>query len=410
MSNKVHTSAVVVIPPEEQWQKIQEIRRKHDKAFFRWMPHINLLYPFVPDSEFGGAVERFRGVLRDAAPFTVSFNTFDFFEHGRRSCTMYLKPEPPNALIKLQKDLESVFPDCNDLSTLSADGFHPHLTVGQFNGQPATLKKKTEFLDPKGSIAWKPITFTVDKVHLISRTGIKPFEIVESVSLTGSSQSVPPVVIDPAASYWGQTPSVWGVPSPTTTNTTTQTASVGDAAKGQPSLSSNAEKKETKPKKPKPVRESVDIAAKRIKKWIKTQKKAHKLPKSKEKLLAAIKPLCNVRYSSISADQVIEKLKVEGYVEITAENKVVYKQKGTVVSSPPSFYDNESSEEDTLIRCRKWVMHPLNSPKTMSSLKNSLECLCIRNKLVDPAQALQKLEDQHSISIDTDNRVTYNLV
>lgn len=40
---KVHTTAVVIIPPENLWPSIQAIRVKYDKAYSRWMPHINLV-------------------------------------------------------------------------------------------------------------------------------------------------------------------------------------------------------------------------------------------------------------------------------------------------------------------------------------------------------------------------------
>ena len=30
------------MPPKEQWAHIQEIRSKQDKAYERWMPHINM--------------------------------------------------------------------------------------------------------------------------------------------------------------------------------------------------------------------------------------------------------------------------------------------------------------------------------------------------------------------------------
>ena len=42
MSRLVYKSAVVVSPPSALWGPIQEIRKKHDKAYHRWMPHINL--------------------------------------------------------------------------------------------------------------------------------------------------------------------------------------------------------------------------------------------------------------------------------------------------------------------------------------------------------------------------------
>ncbi len=45
---KVVTSAIIVSPPKDTWGPIQDIRLKFDKAYKRWMPHINLIYPFFP--------------------------------------------------------------------------------------------------------------------------------------------------------------------------------------------------------------------------------------------------------------------------------------------------------------------------------------------------------------------------
>lgn len=43
---KSYEAAVIIMPPEDQWEQIQKIRKAHDKAFVRWMPHvsISLLY------------------------------------------------------------------------------------------------------------------------------------------------------------------------------------------------------------------------------------------------------------------------------------------------------------------------------------------------------------------------------
>jgi hypothetical protein len=39
---KYFTSALTIIPPKQYWAPIQAIREKHDRAFNRWMPHINM--------------------------------------------------------------------------------------------------------------------------------------------------------------------------------------------------------------------------------------------------------------------------------------------------------------------------------------------------------------------------------
>eukprot|EP00961_Rhodomonas_salina_P236992 3203347-Rhodomonas_salina.1 len=56
---KVHHTTVALIPPDEAWSSIQaawstqELRAElKDKGLYRWPPHINLLYPFVPERRF----------------------------------------------------------------------------------------------------------------------------------------------------------------------------------------------------------------------------------------------------------------------------------------------------------------------------------------------------------------------
>ena len=44
-----HSSAVCLIPDRSTWEQLQDIRCFQDKAFVRWPPHINLLYPWLPD-------------------------------------------------------------------------------------------------------------------------------------------------------------------------------------------------------------------------------------------------------------------------------------------------------------------------------------------------------------------------
>jgi hypothetical protein len=53
---KAHTAAVCIAPPYACWAPIQDARCFSDKSFVRWMPHINLLYPFLSDE--GDAFER----------------------------------------------------------------------------------------------------------------------------------------------------------------------------------------------------------------------------------------------------------------------------------------------------------------------------------------------------------------
>lgn len=95
----VHRSAVALIPPREAWAPIEAIRQAHDRHVERWMPHINLLYGFLPEAAFAEARGAIAAALRDVAPFEVTLDDVRRFQH-RAGATVWLHPrsEPPGAL------------------------------------------------------------------------------------------------------------------------------------------------------------------------------------------------------------------------------------------------------------------------------------------------------------------------
>ncbi len=73
--------------------------RSHDKAFKRWMPHINLLYPFVQVknndykyqiSNIGKTMEKC-GVTKFSVMFSA--DSVGFFEHSA-NFNVWIKPLP----------------------------------------------------------------------------------------------------------------------------------------------------------------------------------------------------------------------------------------------------------------------------------------------------------------------------
>ncbi|HAS41420.1 MAG TPA: poly(A) polymerase [Microscillaceae bacterium] len=170
----VYQSAIVLIPPDEVWESIQQIRKKHDSKVDRWMPHITLIYGFIPEELFEQALPLIEQALQKLAPFEVTLTEFGYFEH-RKSTTAWLRPAttPQNALQQLQTTLQTLFPKCNEQSSRS-NGFNPHLSVGQFDSieeAKATLP------------TWHPVKFTAEKIALISRGKTTPFEIRYEVGL-----------------------------------------------------------------------------------------------------------------------------------------------------------------------------------------------------------------------------------
>ena len=162
MPNKTHTTAVVLIPPEDVQPPIQAIRRIHDRNFERWMPHITLLYPFAERHDFTEIAPALAKAAQQVPPFSVELTRFDVFQH-RRSCTMFLIPEPEDRIAHLHSVLLQYLPDYDDTARF-AGGFHPHLSVGQF--QHRSLRTEQQRLQTE----WQPIACEMKAISLIYRS------------------------------------------------------------------------------------------------------------------------------------------------------------------------------------------------------------------------------------------------
>ena len=168
--SKVYTTAVVIIPPEEIWGAIQKIRRTYDRQFHRWMPHITLLYPFKPQSDFHKLNSLFSFASKQIKSFQISFHKFNFFNHGKQRYTLWLAPEPVNQIKVLQNTLMEIVPDCND-ETLHRNGFTPHLSVGQIAG-----KNNLIGVMDKLQANWNSLKFKVSSIYFIARENQKSSE------------------------------------------------------------------------------------------------------------------------------------------------------------------------------------------------------------------------------------------
>lgn len=179
--SKVFTSAVVIIPPEDKWSPIQDIRKLYDRQINRWMPHITLLYPFRPNSEFDALKEGFSKICQEINSFEISLKNFKSFNHGHQNFTIWLKPEPSIPIINLQSKVLKLVPDCNEV-TLHRGGFTPHLSVGQIKGK-GYLNDLINTLQN----SWSELKFKVNSIYFISRENNKlaKFLIQKKINLHG---------------------------------------------------------------------------------------------------------------------------------------------------------------------------------------------------------------------------------
>jgi len=170
---------VVLIPPEPVWEPIQAIRRNHDPQFLRWMPHVTLLYPFVPERRLAEAAERLRPAAASIAAFEVTLMEFGHFAHSERSATLWLSLEPVEQVEALQAALQAAMPWCDDASRFTG-GYTPHLSVGRFRGADDAIRMATRLV-----ARWEPLRFVAEEVAFIARSGAPgdPFAVRLTVPL-----------------------------------------------------------------------------------------------------------------------------------------------------------------------------------------------------------------------------------
>ncbi|MHA1913370.1 MAG: 2'-5' RNA ligase family protein [Promethearchaeota archaeon] len=175
--SKVYTSAVVIIPPQEKWGPLQDIRENYDRNITRWMPHITLLYPFRPQTEYNDIENEFSNVCKLIKPFEISLKNFNFFPSGRQTYTLWLDPRPNDSIINLQLEILKIVPDCSDVNKFKS-GFQPHLSVGQIKGKNNLLKVMKDL-----QVEWQEIKFILKNIFFIARDNNKmsSFNIVKQV-------------------------------------------------------------------------------------------------------------------------------------------------------------------------------------------------------------------------------------
>lgn len=185
----VHHSTVAIVPGDNDinvWNRIQDLRYNlKDRGFYRWPPHINILYPFIKPGEID--VTAISSILRHQCPFEITLKDFQIFGGRNRRGVLWLNPVTPKGdeIQNLHSSITSIFesnPDPSLFTTFRNKPFNPHMTVCHY--ETSTMASE---MASKLQTDWSPVSFTVREVLIMERNGDSgQFHVAYRIPLCGS--------------------------------------------------------------------------------------------------------------------------------------------------------------------------------------------------------------------------------
>ena len=192
--NKVHHTTVALIPPPgEVFDTLMKTRLLlDDVGYYRWPPHVNLLYPYIENKghQFQDSAEALALALSNIQPFEVELSKFDVFGGNNRG-VLWLKPTAVinddgegalDQMKRLQAACESAVPICTDQRLKGREkGYIAHMTITHYESIEEARETAARLQE-----SWEPLRFTVNEVCMMERKGADgQFKIIYRIPLCG---------------------------------------------------------------------------------------------------------------------------------------------------------------------------------------------------------------------------------
>lgn len=162
---KSYQTALAIVAPTQIHADINSLRKIHDKAYERWDPHINLLYPFVDADQLGDAIAALRKGIEehDLQRLDITLAGPDKFVQ-KKAATVHLKPDLKSEDMTAQLRAALVRALGRDPKEGTHDGiFRAHMTIGQAGLLGPTPEKLVEKVAKLAPLSWECRSLTVLK-------------------------------------------------------------------------------------------------------------------------------------------------------------------------------------------------------------------------------------------------------
>jgi hypothetical protein len=130
-----HRSALVILPTTDQCSLIDSYREQYDPSFYRWPPHINLLWPFFDlnncEDDEENILLPLRLLLCQYQSFNAEINDIDTFIENN-ICFMKMNQQSTEYVKQLYERIKELFPQC---CISNRNGYNPRITIAQFDNE-----------------------------------------------------------------------------------------------------------------------------------------------------------------------------------------------------------------------------------------------------------------------------------
>ncbi len=154
------TTALALILPPEYHEKINSIRKDNDRAYPRWMPHINFLFPFISLENFDEYHNKLQTALKGFGSFELTFDKIGYFKQ-KKAATFNLQLSNDTKIQELFDLIRITIPEIEP----KHPEFHPHLTLGQ---SKKSMIDQT-MIDLENWLGLG-MTIQVNKIYMINRS------------------------------------------------------------------------------------------------------------------------------------------------------------------------------------------------------------------------------------------------